>query len=227
LWDVATGTELRQFKGHLGQGNLGGVTTVAFAPDGRTVASGGDDTTALVWAVSGSADAAPVRLRPEQLARLWDDLASKDAVRAYSAQWKMVAAAGQTVPFLRERLAPVKPAEAALVGRSLGDLDSPRFAVRERARARLEGLGESAAPALRAALSGRLSAEVRRQVEGLLGRLEYLPERLRLSRAVGVLEQTGTAEARQLLERLADGIGEALLTREAKAALHRLGRRSK
>jgi hypothetical protein len=44
-------------------------------------------------------------------------------------------------------------------------------------------------------------------------------------RAVAVLEQTGTPEARQVLEALRQGPAEARLTREAKAALTRLARR--
>src|SRR5262249_24332074 len=44
LWDLATGKELGQFKGH-----EGGVLNVVFAPDSRTVISGSADTTAVVW----------------------------------------------------------------------------------------------------------------------------------------------------------------------------------
>ena len=40
-----------------------------------------------------------------------------------------------------------------------------------------------------------------------------------------VLEAIGSAEAKQLLESLANGAPEANLTREAKAALERLARR--
>ena len=48
------------------------------------------------------------------------------------------------------------------------------------------------------------------------------PERLRIQRAVMVLEQIGTPEARQLLEKLSKGAEGALLTEEARAALKRL-----
>jgi hypothetical protein len=48
---------------------------------------------------------------------------------------------------------------------------------------------------------------------------------LRPRRAVEVLERAGTAEARQLLEHLAEGEPEAFLTREARAALDRSARR--
>ncbi|HTU18889.1 MAG TPA: hypothetical protein VMG10_12590 [Gemmataceae bacterium] len=53
----------------------------------------------------------------------------------------------------------------------------------------------------------------------------YSSEPLRDSRALEVLEQLGTPEARGLLRRLADGAPEARLTREARAVLQRLAAR--
>ena len=50
-------------------------------------------------------------------------------------------------------------------------------------------------------------------------------ERLRIVRAIEVLEHTASPDARQLLTTLAAGAPAALQTREAKAALQRLGTR--
>ena len=44
LWDVQTGEELRQFKGH-----EGAIQSVAFSPDGRRILTGSKDKTARVW----------------------------------------------------------------------------------------------------------------------------------------------------------------------------------
>jgi len=51
-------------------------------------------------------------------------------------------------------------------------------------------------------------------------------KRLRLLRALAVLEYAGTQEAKTCLRLLAGGLAEARLTREAKAALERLARHS-
>src|SRR5207249_4170107 len=105
------------------------------------------------------------------------------------------------------------------------DLDDRLFEVRARAARKLHELGESAGPALRQALAGRPSVEVRRRLEGLLDKVQkaVLPShQLRGVRAIEVLESIGTPEARQVLERVAGGAPNVLLTQEAAAALRRL-----
>ena len=44
LWDVATGKLLASLRGH-----TGAVYTVAWSPDGKTLASGSDDRTVKLW----------------------------------------------------------------------------------------------------------------------------------------------------------------------------------
>ena len=51
-------------------------------------------------------------------------------------------------------------------------------------------------------------------------------ETLRRVRAMAVLEIAGTPEAQRLLERLASELEDARATRDAKASVWRLGRRS-
>jgi hypothetical protein len=65
-------------------------------------------------------------------------------------------------------------------------------------------------------------------MESLLTKLEASGasgDSLRMLRAIEVLEHIGTAEARELLQKLVEGAPEARLTREAKAALQRLANR--
>ncbi len=51
LWDVATGTELRVFKGH-----TSAVASVAFSPGGKILASGSADNTVKLWDVATGAE---------------------------------------------------------------------------------------------------------------------------------------------------------------------------
>ena len=64
--------------------------------------------------------------------------------------------------------------------------------------------------------------------EQLLAKLDWAasPEKLRLLRALTVLETVATPEARQVLQTLAGGMPEARLTQEAKAGLERLSWRA-
>jgi len=114
------------------------------------------------------------------------------------------------------------------ITRLIADLDSARFADREKALEELDRLGELAGPALRKLLQSRPSLEARKRAEQLLQKLEAATpsgERLRGLRAIAALEFMGNTEARELLRRLSAGAAEALLTQEAKAALVRLARR--
>jgi hypothetical protein len=129
---------------------------------------------------------------------------------------------------LRDRLAKAWAVDDRQVAKWITDLDSDEFAVLDRAAKELDRLGELAEPALRKALAGRPSAEVRRQVRRLLDRLEgpvQTPQVLRGLRAVEVLEGIGTDEARRLLERLAKEAPAPRLVRESRAALDRLAKR--
>jgi hypothetical protein len=211
-------------------GHRGGLRSGAFSPDGRKIFSGCQDTTVLVWDVTGRAAAGRPedrRLSPRELEDLRADLAATDASRAHRALWTLTAAPGQAVALFRSRLRPVVAADPARVGQLLADLDSDAFAVRDRATRELQEMGEAALPALRKALTGRPPLDRRRRAERLLERLTgWSPEQLYALRAVEVLEQIGSPEARQLLEALAAGLPEARLTREAKASLQRLAHRS-
>jgi hypothetical protein len=103
--------------------------------------------------------------------------------------------------------------------------------MRSKARTQLAQLGEFAEPALLEAAKHQPSLELRRRIEELSnhiidGRSRPLGDRLRALRAVEILEQIATPEARQVLLTLVRGAAGALLTREAQASLARLERRT-
>jgi RNA polymerase sigma factor (sigma-70 family) len=166
-------------------------------------------------------------VRAEELPMLWADLGG-DLFRARQVSWALIGSPGLAVPLLREKLQPVSiTVDGARIDRLIGELDNDQFAVREAAGKELDRLGDVTGPALRKALTGQPSPELRRRVERLLEKLDeasLTPERLRARRGLDVLERIGTPEARQVVERLASGTAEAWLTREAKATLERFGK---
>jgi hypothetical protein len=162
------------------------------------------------------------------LEKLWADLSGDDAPKAYAAGWKLVAAPEKAITFMKDRLAPAVTPEPKRVRQLIADLDSDKFAVREQASKELEKLGEIVEPALRQALKGQPSPELRRRVETLLALPATVrsPEVLRRIRAIQVLERIGSADARHMLENVAKGAPAARESQDALAALQRLKTRS-
>jgi RNA polymerase sigma factor (sigma-70 family) len=221
LWDLRRAEELQRVKGFDGR-----LISLAFSPDGRRLVSGLADTTLLVWEVKKPAKVR--RLDAEGITQAWADLAG-DPRKAFAARGMLADSPAEAVALLKKRLGPVRPAEAGLLRGLFADLDSDSFAVREKARKGLEALDDRATDALREALRQKPPLEVRRRIEALLIRVNkrvLSGEALRPLRAVGVLEDIGTREAKAILETLAGGVPGARLTKEAKAALRRMGHTS-
>jgi RNA polymerase sigma factor (sigma-70 family) len=219
LWDVWTGEKACLFAGHGGT-----VSTVAFAPDGKTCATGSQDTTALVWDVAALLRQRRPRqldLTDAELNRLWATLQDRDIAKAHQAMGTLAACPEKATRLVKERLPPVVAADPKRVAALIADLDNEAFAVREKGTQSLEELGASAEPGLRRALAAKPSSEVTRRLKRLLDKLEGM-DRFRVQRGVEILERIGTSEARRVLEAMAKGMPESQLTTEAKAALARL-----
>jgi WD40 repeat protein len=223
LWEVATGQEVLRhdrpeaFKGHHGYAF---ASSLAFTPDGRGMVTGLPDTTLLLWELAPAKATAKV-LKPEDLDRLWKDLA-EDGPKSYAATWVLAQNPSELVmEFLKERLPPAVAPDGACVRKLILDLDSDEFRVRTEARRPWSGSERGRAAAAR--LADKPSAQVRGwrscwRDHGVLNSAEVR----RGVRAVEVLERVGSPAARQILADLKRGSPEVLLTREAKAALARL-----
>jgi RNA polymerase sigma factor (sigma-70 family) len=224
LWEVATREERCCFRGH-----LSGITSLAFTPDGSKLISAGQDSTALVWDITGfRGDRRQVfPVVPRDLESQWRALRQADTARAYTAIWAFVASAQQTPAFFKDHLRPASPVDPKRIEALLAQLDSDRFIMRQHAMQELGNLAEFAEAPLRKKLQEKLTLEMRQRVEQLLRKVEpsRSPDRLRAIRAVEVLEHLGTPEAQEVLQRLAQGAPEARLTQEAKASLERLAKR--
>ena len=220
LWDVYTSQEIGQFKGH-----QGAVTALTFTPNGKALISGSADTTALVWNVERLARppvGLPSVLDAKMQESLWKTLADANTEVSFKAM-RTLAAAPEAAVAIGKRLRPVEPLDR--LKQLLANMQSKQFSLREKSAAELTKLGNLAEFALREALAGRPSLEFRRRLEKLLERAisaPWPPEQLRAVRMVEVLEQTASADARQLLQDLAKGEPNTRLTHEAKAAVQRL-----
>jgi WD40 repeat protein len=217
LCDAVDGQEIATLAGH----RAAEVSSLAFAPDGRTLASGGLDGTILFWSVRNG----PRKADWTAIDRLWRDLGSSDSGRAYRAVQQLTSAPTEAVPELARRLSASLRRDEKHLKQTVAALDADDFATRRKAAQELARAGWSAEPLLRAALKGKHSPELSRQAERLLKRLTVFAhdeDELRALRAVVVLERVDSYAARLVLRNLAGGPRQAPLTREANAALRRL-----
>lgn len=223
LWDVVNDRELARLKGHEGS-----IFTLDFSPDGNILASGSVDTTILLWDLSPfRVKLPPTHTDDKTLARLWAQLEGREAAKPYQALWTLAGAGDAAVAFLDHRLRPVPASDSARLRRLLAGLEDNDFDARTAATKELARLGPVALPALRRALAAKPKFDLRRRLQDLIEQIEVRslsePD-LRQVRALHVLEQIGSPSARRLLGKLARGAPEALLTRDALAALNRLKR---
>jgi WD40 repeat protein len=165
--DLATGREVRRFEGHRGS-----VNAIAFTPDGRSVVSGSNDATALIWDISDLSDRPQTGepMAAEMLKARWDELAGNDAAVAYRATWALCDP--RVIPFLRERLLPAASPAAERIPKSNEQTGLPGVLRTLRAMTALERIGT---PAVRSVLEqmaqGHSGAIESREAKGALLRL--------------------------------------------------------
>ncbi|OWK46787.1 WD40 repeat domain-containing protein [Fimbriiglobus ruber] len=215
LIELVTGQLVQELAG-----GVGSVTDLVYTPGGRRLLSAHRDGTTLVWDLSLLAESIGDRNT------LWDGLASKDAAVAYRTAGMMVANPSVALAALGEKLRPAP--KARTTAELVAALDDPAFTTRDVASRELRRRVEIAPEELKAALGLATSAEVRLRLNEILNAApspwpKLTDEELRQVRAVGVLEMISTPDARRQLKALAGGDLYALLTREARAALRRLG----
>ena len=226
LESFGTGKQIQQFNDFDARWRR----AVLLSADSSTMVAYGEktgalSTTMLVWDVSSVRPKSPAeKLSKQNLEELWGRL-SKAYGRACPAMRSLAGRAEQAVPMLREKLR--LPVGAAQIPALLKQLDDGEFDVREAADRKLRALGHFAIPAMRKVLAAKPSAEVARRLRRIIdSRREAAEgEKLRLYRAVDVLEQIGTKESREVLAALADGGFGDSLAKHALAAGQRAKKR--
>jgi WD40 repeat protein len=223
LWNTLTGENLHTLKGHSNE-----IACLAFAPDGKRLASGSADHTILIWEDLRVPQDSPVvdKVTDNQLEDWWKDFGS-DAAAAHQATARALQFPQQVVPMIRNKLKPAPAVDGKRIEELIKELDNPRYLERQQAAAALEELADLAELALRKTLAGNPSLECRRRVELLLQRIEKTPTvgpQLRVLRALAVLEWMSNPQAREVLAAIAKGAPQARQTRLAQDALDRLAR---
>jgi RNA polymerase sigma factor (sigma-70 family) len=181
-------------------------------------------------ACAGNDPPVPVPLRglkADELAPLYTALGEDDFVKARHALRRLLAAPRQTVPFLAKTSTPIPEADSEKIDRWIAELNANDFAVRQKASVALERVGEQTHVALRRALAGNPSLEVRRRIERILEATadeDASPAQRRSLVAVEILAEIGTPQAREVIRTIAAGAPNARLTQAGRDALERLAK---
>jgi hypothetical protein len=204
----------------------GDVRSLAFSSDGARLASGGADSTSLIWDFSALVKhmkESKIGQHAQELLQDWNDLAADNGIRANAAIWRLAQSPDKALALLRDKFKPPQKPEPAQIEQWIRDLDHARFAVRESASKSLAEIGEEAREQLKQALKKGPAAEANRRITALLKSLgePRVPRQLRPMRAVEVLEHIGSVEARQLLVEIGKQTTDGEVKREIDFTLER------
>jgi WD40 repeat protein len=200
------------------------VRALAFSPDARLLASASADSTVLLWKVPAFAAAKPGVWRPERFEALWPAL-REGAQTAYQAMADLHAGGDACVRLIDASLPPPTAKDIETLQQSIEDLDSRDFQTREKATERLKAMGRNIETHLAERIARPADLELKRRLTALSEWSQNVgirPNELQAQRAIYVLEQIGTPQARGVLDRLAKGHPHEWTTQSARAALKRL-----
>jgi hypothetical protein len=191
--------------------------------------TGHQDSTVMVWKVPEAVQHRKPEHSPltrAEAEQLWEQFSDSNAEAGQAPVARLAESPNETLELVEQRLPPSQAPTDAELQPLLARLDSDDFAERRAAALELAKYGNIIAPRLRAVVERSESAELRLRCQELLQQAaQKYPQsgpRLRETRAVQLLEWIGDDRAITLLRKLASGVAEAHLTREAKEALRRI-----
>jgi WD40 repeat protein len=221
LIEIASRKELLSLVGK----NLQGTPfCLALSPNGREIVAAGNGGAILFWSlVSVALQQNNQEASNKEMLVLWEDLASRDAPRAFRAIRSFVAFGEASVTFLRIHLTR-RPLDEDGLRRLVLGLASDDSSKREYSLEAAQGSAHD--PALWELIKRSGDQEVKARGEEIAGKakspLISSIEELRRSRAVWALELLRAVDA---LREVASGPEQARQSQEAKCALERLGLR--
>jgi WD40 repeat protein len=210
----------------------GVVELLALSPDGKTLATTAKDGKVLfLWATSArqlNHEGPPLKLSEKEVLALWTDLGDPDYEKADRAWQRLAAAGDNALSALRQQILPLAAPQVDMkkIEKSLIDLDSNTFAIRERAANELIAAGELVIVPLQRLVEAPPSAEVRERATLLLKKIwepKLTPDRQRVLDAIDLLEQEKTPAAIDLLSEIERAALIPQIRNEARLALQRLG----
>ncbi len=203
-----------------------GTSALRFSPDGKLLASGDAKGVVLLWDFGALVSKSNESDTDADLEACWDGLADRDARRAYVAYWKLSQKGPEAVAFLTDAMKPVTKPKADLIDENIDHLDAEGYQLRKEAYATLARFGPVVKRELIRAMKDRTSLAGRRRIEELLRVMDRptsrSPSVLRQLRAVRILRDIGTDQAREVLESLTKGVKEAPQTVAARRAVELL-----
>jgi WD40 repeat protein len=216
-WDLSSGQLLFELS-------VKGPTAAAFSPDGRRLAVGTDQGKVLLCDM----EALKKEYRkPRAEEDLWKSLADASFAECCAAMWTLSRGGNRTVKWLEQQMLLPADFDARPIRRLIKELDDDDFQKREDASAALEKLGPRAYHFVREALGKKPTAEAGRRLQELADKYadrdgQPAPELCRALRAVSVLEEIDTPEARELLKKAAGKEAIFPIQQQAEEALKRL-----
>ena len=216
VWWAETGRLLADLEGH-----RGAVSSLALSADGKTLFSGGQDTTILMWDIAdlqtGKARLAHVSTTRAQ--ELWGRMRDPNLGTATLAMNRLARDPARAWAAVKGRLAPV---DGVRIAKLIAQLDGEKYADRQKAVEALAAMGRFAEGPMELVVAKKPTAQVRSELLRLLDACATAgpaAEHHQALLAVDLLGLIGTPEATALLRKIVGGAADAELTLRAKAAL--------